>query len=281
MASIGVGAGAGAVVGTAIESPAVNVRQRHSARRLTAGQLGDLRRAIAAAQALPDPDERGYQHFAGIHGLPLPAYCTHDSPLFLPWHRAYLYFFERALQDLVPGVMVPWWDWTANVAAAEAIPAAYGDERDPDGQPNPLAASPIQPGGQRPGGPAETARAPRLADAPPLPSSEWIDEILDLGDFLDFSEQLEQVHGGVHVWTGGTMRDIANAAYDPIFWAHHAMVDRVWRLWQLGHPQASPPATLLARPLAPFPMTVADTLDVSLLGYDYAGSTAGAPMRPA
>lgn len=54
------------------------------------------------------------------------------------------------------------------------------------------------------------------------------------------------------MWTGGTISDIANAAYDPIFWAHHAMVDSVWRLWQVRHPQASPPATLLARPLAPF-----------------------------
>jgi hypothetical protein len=54
--------------------------------------LGTFGERFAAAQALPDPDpdERGYQHFAGIHGLPLPAYCTHDSPLSLPWHRAYL-----------------------------------------------------------------------------------------------------------------------------------------------------------------------------------------------
>lgn len=279
MASIGVGVGIGAVVGAAIESPAVDVRQRRSARRLTAGQLADLRRALSTAQGISD--DRGYQHFAGIHGLPLPVYCTHNSPLFLPWHRAYLYFFERALQDLVPGVMLPWWDWTAEVSEAEAIPAPYRDEQDAQGQPNPLAKSPIQPSGQRPGGPSETSRNPGLPDAPPLPRPDEIEAILELEQFLDFNEQLEQVHGGVHVWAGGTMRDIANAAYDPVFWAHHAMVDRLWRLWQLRHPQAAPPATLLTRALPPFSMTVADTLDVSLLGYDYAGSTAGATARPA
>jgi len=104
--------------------------------------------------------------------------------------------------------------------------------------------------------------------------------MLGLGDFLDFNEQLEQAHGAVHVWMGGTMRDIANAAYDPIFWGHHCMVDRIWRLWQLRHPEAGPPAALLTRALPPFPMTVADTLDVTQLGYDYAGSTAGAAARP-
>ncbi len=31
------------------------------------------------------------------------------------------------------------------------------------------------------------------------------------------------------------MGDVAYAAYDPLFWAHHAMVDRIWRLWQLKH----------------------------------------------
>ena len=35
-----------------------------------------------------------------VHGLPLPSYCTHGTLLFLPWHRAYLYCFERALEDL-------------------------------------------------------------------------------------------------------------------------------------------------------------------------------------
>jgi tyrosinase len=31
-------------------------------------------------------DERGYQHYAGIHGLPLPIGCdnAHGTPYFLP-----------------------------------------------------------------------------------------------------------------------------------------------------------------------------------------------------
>jgi hypothetical protein len=31
---------------------------------------------------------------------------------FLSWHRYFLYRFEQQLQSYVPGVMVPYWDWT-------------------------------------------------------------------------------------------------------------------------------------------------------------------------
>ena len=65
---------------------------------------------------------------------------------------------------------------------------------------------------------------------------------------------------------------ISVAAYDPIFWAHHAMIDRLWYLWQLATP-AGPPAEILDRALPPFPMTVRDTLDLSRLGYGYAVQT--------
>ncbi len=97
------------------------LRHRRNARTLTAGQLASYRKSIAAAQKLDD--DRGYQAWAGIHGLPLPTACTHNSPLFLPWHRAYLYFFEKALQDRVPGVTLPWWNWT--MRHAEGLPRVY------------------------------------------------------------------------------------------------------------------------------------------------------------
>lgn len=52
------------------------------------------------------------------------------------------------------------------------------------------------------------------------------------------------------------------------------MVDRLWRLWQIRHGTPGPPAEIFGQALGPFPMTVAQTLDVTLLGYDYASSTA-------
>jgi tyrosinase len=251
--------------------PAVALEHRPTIEEMSAIQLGSLRQAIAATQGISD--ERGYQHWAGVHGLPLPMYCQHGTPLFLPWHRAYLYLFEKALQDQVSGAMLAWWDWT--VAHQVGIPPAYAQEQ-AEGQANPLYSSPIQPSGREPGGPDRTARQPGEPQAPPLPSPEKIKQILELEDFLDFQTQLEDVHNGVHVWVGGTMSDIATAAYDPLFWAHHTMIDRLWRIWQLAHPAAAPPTSLLQQALPPFPMTVSQTLDVASLGYDYAVSTVAA-----
>src|SRR4051794_1664154 len=249
------------------------VRHRRSVRSLTAGQLADLRAAVHAAQGISD--DRGYQAWAGVHGLPLPISCTHHNHLFLPWHRAYLYLFEKALQDRVPGVTLPWWDWT--VQHAEGIPAAYSHRHTPGAgtAANPLFASPIQASGRRERGETRTAREPGRDGA--LPTAAEIEQVLRNRDFFTFQAQLESVHDGVHVWVGGTMADISVAAYDPLFWAHHAMIDRVWALWQLRRPGAGPPASLLDTALPPFPMTVRDTLDVAHLGYDYAVRTTAAP----
>lgn len=248
------------------------LRHRRNARTLTAGQLADFRRAITLSQAIKD--DRGYQAWAGIHGLPLPVSCTHNSPLFLPWHRAYLYFFEKSLQDRVAGVTLPWWNWT--MRHDEGLPAVYTAARGADGKPNPLRGSPIQSDGRDDPSQTRTTREPGQPGAPPLPTLRQVNDVLELTDFIDFQSQLEDIHNGVHVWVGGSMGSIATSAYDPIFWAHHAMIDRIWRLWQLRHPGARPPASLLNRALAPFPMTVRDTLDMDALGYDYAVTTAAA-----
>ena len=245
------------------------LRHRRNVRTLTPGQLAGFRKAIAAAQRIKD--DRGYQAWSGIHGLPLPISCTHNSELFLPWHRAYLYFFEKSLQDRVPGVTLPWWNWT--MRHGEGLPTAYTEAKSADGTPNPLRGSPIPPGGREPGGPTKTTRRPGAAGAPPLPTLAEINRLLRLSDFLDFQSQLEDIHNSVHVWVGGTMGGIGTSAFDPIFWAHHTMIDRIWRLWQLHHTGSRPPATLLNRALAPFPMTVRDTLSTTTLGYDYAGTT--------
>jgi len=57
------------------------VRFRRNADRRTVGQLGNLRAAFEAVYALVD--DRGYEHHAGIHGLPLPIGCdnAHGTPV--------------------------------------------------------------------------------------------------------------------------------------------------------------------------------------------------------
>jgi tyrosinase len=259
-----------AVSAPAARRASVQLRHRRSARRLSKRQLADLREAVALAQGIGD--DRGYQYWAGVHGLPLPISCQHGSEVFLPWHRAYLYFFEKALQDRVPGVTLPWWDWRDH---SEALPAAYARARTEEGRKNPLASSPIRPAGRRQPNEKRTWRQP--GDPSWLPSAEEVAQVRRNRDYFTFQRQLESIHNGVHGFVGGTMGSVATSAYDPIFWAHHCMIDRVWYLWQLDHPGARLPARYLDLALAPFPMTVRETLDVTALGYDYAAASAAVP----
>jgi tyrosinase len=235
---------------------------------LTAAQLATLRSAYSASMRVND--DRGWQHWAGIHGLPLPMYCQHHTPLFLPWHRAYLYYFELSLKEFQPTVTLPWWDWTAALSHRAGLPAAY-TVAEADGKPNPLDGGPVNAEAVReggPGAPSHTSRSP--GDPAGLPTVAQINELLARGDFLDFQQQLESYHDDIHVWVGGTMAEISYAAYDPVFFAHHTMIDRIWRLWQLRHPTVVVPADLTNEALPPFNITVAQTLSVNALGYDYA-----------
>jgi len=264
--------------------PSVPIKYRRNVGNLSPDQLNLLRQAFAAVIALND--DRGYQHWAGIHGLPLPPYCdyAHGRPHFLPWHRAYLYFFERALRDRVADSMLAWWDWrTPAQGPNPGIPPAFREQQ-VTGKPNPLFSAPVNELARQQGlrsdppldYPDHTVRNPGARRTPPLPTASEIEQVLALPDFLDFSEQVEMYHGRVHIWVGGHMGQIAFAAYDPIFWAHHTMIDRLWRLWQLQHRTAGVPRSILRDALPPFQITVAQTLDTTTLGYDYAVATRSA-----
>ncbi|KAK6330065.1 hypothetical protein TWF718_003493 [Orbilia javanica] len=51
-------------------------------------------------------------------------------------------------------------------------------------------------------------------------------------------DSLEGVHDTVHGTTGsgGHMSFVDNAAFDPIFWLHHANMDRLFAIWQVANP---------------------------------------------
>lgn len=115
----------------------------------------------------------------------------------------------------------------------------------------------------------DTHRQPGLPTS--LPSVQEIEAILDLTDYVDFNDQLEDCNNRVQIWIGGMCGDMSYipfVAYDPIFWSHRAMIDRIFWLWQ-SKPGNSLPGYLSSEVLDPFNLTVRDVLDIHRLGYDY------------
>ena len=54
-----------------------------------------------------------------------------------------------------------------------------------------------------------------------------------LKDYQDFAKCAEQgAHAYGHNGVGGVMRDVYASPGDPVFWLHHGMVDRHFRIWQ-------------------------------------------------
>jgi len=86
------------------------LRQRMNIDCMTPLQLDKLRFAFREMYALNSwpEDARSYNNMALIH----QNHCQHGWERFLPWHRVYLYEFEQVMQDLCPGVTMPYWDWT-------------------------------------------------------------------------------------------------------------------------------------------------------------------------
>jgi tyrosinase len=257
------------------------LKVRQSISRMSAAEVNRFRKAVKGL--MERRDNRGYQFFAGWHGVPLDL-CIHHEPMFLPWHRGYLYFFELALQDIDPGVTLPWWDWMTE----PGVPAAYDDKK-AEGKANPLYSAPIEPMGapRQPGWPKRTRREPGAIQGPnapvPPPLASFRDWLMEATSYDEFQTRCWRLHDNIHVWVGGAngqMSDPRWAAFDPLFWAHHAMVDRLWRIWQHRHPGAVPDHSLLQEPMTfgkrPS-LLVRDVLDVKKLGYEYAAqaSTVG------
>jgi tyrosinase len=245
----------------------------------------EVKRYRAAIQGLMERrDNRSYQFYAGWHWIPLEL-CIHHEPTFLPWHRGYLYFFELALQEIDPGVTIPWWDWMSE----PGIPAAF-TEKKVNGTSNPLYSASVEPIGvpRQPDWPRKTKREPGkpipglpASNPPPLRSFyEWL---MEATSYEEFQHRCWRLHDNIHVWVGGPggqMSDPSWAAYDPLFWSHHAMVDRLWRIWQHRNPGAVPPDPLPREPMTfgkrPS-LLVREVLDVKRLGYEYAAQASTVP----
>jgi tyrosinase len=98
------------VGGNEYAQPRGELKQRMNIDCMSESQIDEFRAAMRELYRFnkwPE-DRRSYNNLAQIH----LNHCQHGWERFLPWHRIYLYEFEQAMQDRVPGVTLPYWDWT-------------------------------------------------------------------------------------------------------------------------------------------------------------------------
>ena len=232
-------------------------------------RVAALRKGVAAMKALPASDHRSWFFQAATHAYSpalLAAELKRDPKLktidkdkywnkcphfgqcsadFVIWHRAYLHFFERHLRDAAgdPTLALPYWDYTK--PDQRIFPAIYApDFLDPGKtQPNPLFHPNREKSFTR--GLLEISAA--IGEAPKTVGAATFFHEVGVpgfgGDHLDSDHTqiglLEQrPHNDIHLAVGGVinssngaMAEITTAAFDPVFWVHHANVDRMWAEW--------------------------------------------------
>ncbi len=170
---------------------------------------------------------------------------------FLPWHRVYLLKLEQAMQGTDPLCFIPYWKWTTQ----RKVPPWLED-----------FLPTVNVSGQ---GNIRVSR--NVGVPPPLPTTSDINSVLSEVTYTDFTTQLEFAHNNVHGWVGGTMADIFIAPADPLFWLHHAQIDRLWSIWQAkaSNVGKNPSLTGSNQLMDPWTETEAQVRSISLLGYSY------------
>ena len=177
-------------------------------------------------------------------------YMQHGNLYLLPWHRIFLLLFEKALHRYHPDLCIPYWDWT-----------------DPDQQDFPNWLSAVLPVVNTLGGPITVMRGPgSSANLASIVSS--VPSAKAQNNYTNFSSIINGVHGMVHGWVGGTMSSPHTSPADPIFWLHHANLDRLWWKWY-NSAAGNHQNPVIAGPLAPWTYNEPDTRNIINLGYDY------------
>jgi tyrosinase len=240
-----------------------------------------------------------WANFAAIHGDANNFnLCPHGNWYFLPWHRAYLLTYERAVRQLTGNndFALPYWDWTAD----RQMPPAFVEPTF-NGQPNSLFesqrdATPTDSLPDSTVGPAiisqiliqspfETFGTSRPIDSSGQPQNN-LDQSWIICEHCGTEGTLEATpHDLVHVFVGGLMGQ-SNSALDPIFMMHHCNLDRIWWMWiQAGGTDSPDPLwsgmtfqnNFFNPDGTPYSPMVSDLLVPEPLGYTYTDTPVALP----
>jgi tyrosinase len=191
--------------------------------------------------------------------------CQHGSWYFLPWHRGYLIALEGLVRDAIAKLggpadwALPYWNYFK--PNQNALPPAFASPNWPDGTGNNPLYVPQRYGPNNDGNvfvPVDQISLAALADPDFTGVANGGDP--GFGGVDTGFSHAGQVHGGietqphdfVHGLVGGSdpesnlqvpglMSDPDTAGLDPIFWLHHANIDRLWEVWRQNPPTDADP----------------------------------------
>jgi tetratricopeptide (TPR) repeat protein len=156
---------------------------------------------------------------------------------FLPWHRLMLYQFEGVIREVLhdEDFTLPYWNPVTGNVADLSIPAVF---MDPGSALYNGTRWPWVNGGER-------------ID---ILYRDWLSlDVLNEKFYIDspdgslgFNPRLDtNPHFLTHLALGGDMADFATVGGDPMFYLHHANLDRIWESWnRLGHTNPTDPKYL-------------------------------------
>lgn len=322
---------------------------RLNAADLTTDQTAKFVAAVTLLQTTPAPGRESmswYDIFVDWHRQAFscelargPVGASHNSPLFLPWHREFLLRYETALQQVSgdPTIRLPYWDWTdEDSTAAVFSEELMGGDGDPD-EGYAVTDGPFAKGTyefsvldpevvQEAIAPQTNYLVRRFGVMPDggtteLPTTDEVLGALDVDRYDDspwdatadpshsFRNHIEgwnkalpadcsdgwqsisenaggghNLHNGAHLWVGGIWKDEQGAMHggtmvyntsvnDPVFFLHHANVDRLWAEWQELHGTTFPDDAAGYTPTSTmwpwFDRTIASLESTLALGYRY------------
>eukprot|EP00172_Hildenbrandia_rubra_P003837 Plantae.Rhodophyta-Hildenbrandia_rubra.ctg6670.p3 GENE.Plantae.Rhodophyta-Hildenbrandia_rubra.ctg6670~~Plantae.Rhodophyta-Hildenbrandia_rubra.ctg6670.p3 ORF type:complete len:424 (-),score=74.81 Plantae.Rhodophyta-Hildenbrandia_rubra.ctg6670:2665-3936(-) len=214
-------------------SCASGVRVRKEVGSLTSAEWTSFARAFRALKDTND-GQSTFENFVRTHLRGVRD--AHGTSQFGPWHREFLFQVECRLRRIDPSVTIPYWDWSIDSAAPHLSPVwnRIGGAVEGGAIPN----APFR------GWSSAVATQHNVLRGFTAGQGGSFEERIEneetirnlqtdaSSNFADFSAALEDAHGTVHVGVGGDMGSTVTSPNDPIFYLHHAFVDKVWNEFQ-------------------------------------------------
>ncbi|KAK9152666.1 hypothetical protein Sjap_000146 [Stephania japonica] len=247
--------------------PDAPLRHRKPAHKLSPKEIERFKVAIAKMKQLDPKDPWNFMQQATIHctfcngaffqvNYPDKLLQVHATWLFAPWHRYYLYFWERILGKLIddPTFAIPYWNW--DVPDGMFIPSFYLDNSSPlyndkrnhdhykalmdfDYKNEPTPTPNPTPDQYKDVINKNLQKVENLFNKDNLNKPDlFMGAPVSAGEFVEVRGALEELHNLAHEWVGPVAKpnhDMGNfytAARDTLFWAHHGNVDRLWDFYQ-------------------------------------------------